>query len=377
MPIDGVPQFGVGIVGFGFIGKVHAYGYRNLDLFYDPPPATCRLVGVCTSRPETAEKARQVGGFELGTTRFEDLLERDDIQVISVATPNALHREQVIAALEAGKHVYCDKPLTVSLDDARAVLAAAQAHPHLATGMPFQCRFSPAVMKARELIANGFLGQVYHFRGAYLHAGYTDPTRPRTWRLDEGGGCLADLGSHIIDLMRHLLGDYESVRGTLKTWVTERPAPGDPSRMLPVDVDDYVCLQARMATGGIGFIEASRYATGVQDHVEFLIHGGRGALRWHMMDPNYLYAYDATAETEGFTAIPTVQKYPSPSALPSPKLPVGWMRFHLHSVLDFMTGVATGRRNTATLEDGALVQAVDEAVRISARSGDWERVPAL
>jgi len=233
------------------------------------------------------------------------------------------------------------------------------------------------VMKAKALIDDGFLGQVYHFRGAYLHAGYTDPTRPRTWRTDEGGGCLADLGSHIIDLMRYLLGEYEAVRGTTKTWVTERPAPGDPSRMLPVHVDDYVCLQARLRSGAIGFIEASRFATGVQDHVEFMIHGEGGALRWQMMDPNYLYAYRAGSDPEGFTAIPTVQNYPPPSALPSPKLPVGWMRFHLHSVLDFMTAVATGQRNTATLHDGARVQAIDHAVRVSADSGAWERVPEL
>jgi predicted dehydrogenase len=374
--IDGVPEYGVGIVGFGFIGKVHAYGYQNLPLFYKPPPATCRLVGVCTSRAETAEKARQVGGFEFGTDRFEDLLERDDIQVISVATPNGLHRDQVIAALEAGKHVYCDKPLTVSLADARAMMSAAEAHPDLATGMAFQCRFSPAVLKAHEMIHEGFLGQVYHFRGAYLHAGYTDPNRPRTWRTDEGGGCLADLGSHIIDLMRYLLGEYDAVRGATKTWVTERPSPDDPTRMLPVDVDDYVCLEARLASGAIGFIEASRYATGVQDHVEFAIHGEGGALRWSMMDPNYLYAYRAGSDPNGFVAIPTVQHYPSPSALAAGQN-VGWMRFHMHSVFDFMSGVATGETNSSTLRDGAHVQAIDEAVRSSADSGDWEPVPEL
>ena len=147
--------------------------------------------------------------------------------------------------------------------------------------------------------------------------------------------------------------------------------------MLPVHVDDYVCLQARLRSGAIGFIEASRFATGVQDHVEFMIHGEGGALRWQMMDPNYLYAYRAGSDPEGFTAIPTVQNYPPPSALPSPKLPVGWMRFHLHSVLDFMTAVATGQRNTATLHDGARVQAIDHAVRVSADSGAWERVPEL
>lgn len=378
-----VPELGVGIVGFGFIGKIHAYGYRNVPLFYDPPPAVPRLVGVCTSRPETAERAREVGGFEFATTRYEDLLERDDIDIISIATPNELHRDQVLAALEAGKHVYCDKPLTVSLDDARVILDAARAHSHLVHGMAFQCRFAPATMRARELIAEGFLGQVYHFRAAYLHAGYADPKRPMSWRLGPYGGCLADLGSHIIDLMRYLLGDYESVRGTLQRWIDERPSAEDPDVMVPVKVDDYVCLQASMQNGALGFIEASRFATGTQDEVSFEIYGEKGALRWNMMDLNYLDAYDATAPggelggKQGFTRIATVQRYPAPSALPSPKLPVGWTRLHMHAIYDFLAAIRDGKPGTASLEDGARVQAVAHAVHASHQSGDWEPVPAI
>jgi len=375
-----LPELGIGMVGFGFIGKVHAHGFRNLDLFYDPPPCRARLVGVCTSRDETADVAAEKGGFEFGTSRFEDLLDRDDIDVIDVATPNDLHREQVIAALEAGKHVYCDKPLTNDLEDARAIVRVARAHPGQLHGMAFHCRFIPATMRARQLIQEGFIGEVYHFRAAYLHAGYADPTRPMSWRLAPGGGCLADLGSHVIDLMRYLLGDYETVRGTLQTWITERPSADDPSKMLPVEVDDYACLQARMSAGALGFIEASRFATGTQDDMSFEIYGRKGALRWSMMDPNFLEAYDAEVPggelggMQGFTRIATVQKYPEPSALPSPKLPVGWMRFHMHSIFDFLTAVTRGEPGTATLFDGARSEAVMEAVRRSADEGTWTEV---
>ncbi|MFW5866185.1 MAG: Gfo/Idh/MocA family protein [Armatimonadota bacterium] len=373
------PQLGVGIVGFGFIGKVHAYGYQNQSLFYDPPPAQPRLIGVCTSREETAEVARDVGGFEFGTTRFEDLLERDEIDIIDVATPNSLHRDQVVAALEAGKHVYCDKPLSVTLDEAREMVAAADAHPDLQTGMAFQMRFAPATMRARQLIEDGFLGRVYHFRASYLHAGYTDPQRPMSWRLGPDGGCLADLGSHVVDLMRYLLGDYASVRGTLERWIDERPAEPGSDEMVPVEVDDYSCLQARMRSGALGFIEASRFATGAQDDASFEIYGEKGALRWSMMDPNYLDAWDESApgDRKGFTRIATVQQYPAPSSLPSPKLPVGWMRFHMHSVHDFLRAVVQGEPGTVTLRDGAITQAVDEAVRISDESGDWQDVPSV
>ncbi len=377
-----LPTCGVGIAGFGFIGKVHAYGYLNIPLFYDPAPVRPRLVGVCTSRPETAQKAAEQGGFEFGTTRFEDLLEREDIRVISICSPNQAHKEQVLAALEAGKHVYCDKPLTTDAESAREIAAAAARHPELTHGMAFHMRQIPAVLRARELIAEGFVGRVYHFRAAYYHAGYTDPNRPISWRLtsEAGGGALSDLGSHVVDLMRYLLGDYESVRATTQTFITERPAAAGSTEKVPVKVDDYVCLQARMCCGALGFVEASRFATGTHDGMGFDIFGERGALRFNMMDPNYLYAYDATVPEgdlggrRGWTQIESLHRYPKPSVLPSPKLPIGWMRFHLHSQFDFLQAMVEGRLGTTTLDDGIRTQLVDEAARRSAESGAWEPV---
>jgi predicted dehydrogenase len=376
------PTLGAGIVGFGFIGKVHAYGYQNIPLFYDPAPARVRLVGVCTSRPETAAKAAEQGSFEFGTTRFEDLLEREDIQLINICTPNHLHREQVIAALEAGKHVYCDKPLTVTAQDAREIAAAVAAHPGQVHGMAFHMRFIPAMLRARQLVAEGFLGQVYHFRACYLHAGYTDPDRPLSWRLtgEAGGGALSDLGSHIVDVMGYLLGDYEAVRSTTETYVKERPAAKGSEEKVAVEVDDYVALQARMRCGALGFIEASRFATGAHDGMSFEVYGELGSLRFNMMDPNYLYVYDAREPEadlggrRGWTQVECLQRYPKPSVLPSPKLPVGWMRFHLHSQFDFVSAVVAGKPGAANLLDGIRAQMADEAIRRSARSGAWETV---
>jgi len=375
-------QFGVGIAGFGFIGKVHAYGYTNLPLFYDPAPARAKLVGVCTSRPETADKAVGQASFEFGTTRFEDLLERDDIHIISICTPNQLHREQVIAALEAGKHVYCDKPLTTTAEDARLIQRAAQAHPGLTHGMAFHMRFIAATMRARALVQEGFLDRVYHFRGSYYHAGYTDPQRPISWRLSEeaGGGALSDLGSHIIDLLQYIIGEYQSVRASTETFIPQRPIAKGSDQMAPVQVDDYICLQARMANGALGFIDASRFATGTQDGMSFEIYGEKGALKFDMMDPNFLYAYDATEPEadlggrRGWTQIECVQRYPKPSVLPSPKLPIGWMRFHLHSIFDFISAISRGGLGAATLFDGVRTQLVDHAIRQSAAAGDWQDV---
>jgi len=380
------PQpLGIGIVGFGFIGKVHAHAYRSIPLFYDPPPAIPRLVGVCTSCQETADRAREQGGFEFGTARFEDLLARDDIHVIDIATPNQLHREQVLAALEAGMHVYCDKPLTTSLADAREIAQSAAAHPALTHGMAFHCRFVPATMRAKQLLDSGALGRVYHFRAAYLHSGYEDPSRPMSWRLSKkaGGGVLSDLGSHIVDLMGWLLGSYRTVRASAETFTRARPAAAGSSEMVPVEVDDYVSFQTRMANGALGFVEASRFATGSQDQLEFAVFGEKGALRFDLMNPNWLFFYDATEPggdlggDRGFKMIECVQRYPKPSALPSPKLGVGWLRYHVHAVYDFLAAIAEARLGAATLFDGARAQAVDAAVRQSLGSGTEATVEAV
>lgn len=373
-------EMGVGMVGFGFIGKVHTHAYRALQLFYDPPPAIPRLVGVCTSRPETASRAAEQGGFGFGTTEFGDLLARDDIDVIDVATPNHLHCEQVTAALEAGKHVYCDKPLAVSLAEATDIVATAKGHPGLSHGMAFHCRFVPATMRAKQLIDEGAIGRVYHFRAAYLHSGYEDPERPMSWRLSKaaGGGALSDLGSHIVDLMGWLVGPYRTVQACMETFIRERPKAPGAKEKAPVEVDDYVCFRARMEAGALGFVEASRFATGTQDQLEFALFGEKGALTFDLMNPNWLAYYDATEPggdlggERGFKMIECVQRYPKPSALPSPKLSIGWMRYHVHAIYDFLAAVAGGRLGTASLFDGAHAQAVDEAVRQSAAAAGTE-----
>ena len=375
-------EVGIGMVGFGFIGKVHAHAHRSLGLFYDPPPVAPRLVGVCTSRPETASRAVHQGGFQFGTTHFEELLANDKIDVIDVATPNHLHRDQVIAALEAGKHVYCDKPHTVNVAAAEAIVATVKAHPELSHGLAFHGRFVPATMRARQLVEEGALGRVYHFRAAYWHSGYEDPSRPMSWRLSKeaGGGVLSDLGSHIIDLMAWLVGPYRTVQARMETFVRERPRSRGAEEMVPVEVDDYVCLQASMENRALGFVEASRFATGTQDQLEFAIFGEKGALRFDLMNPNWLLFYDATEPggdlggDRGFKMIECVQRYPSPSALPSPKLGIGWIRYHMHAIYDFLEAVSEGRLGAATLFDGAYAQAVDDAVRQSAATGGEAQV---
>jgi len=378
-------ELGVGIVGFGFIGKVHVHAYNSMALFYDPPPLPTRLVGVCTSAPQTAAKAAEQVGFEVAVTDYRELLARDDIHVINVCAPNDLHRPVVLEALAAGKHVYCDKPLCLSLDEAREIAAAAR-KATTKHQMTFHVRFCPAVLRARQLIEDGFLGELYHFHVAYLHCGYADPERPMSWRLDKaraGAGALGDLGSHIIDLTRHLLGDFGAVNATAETFIRERPVAAGALERVPVEVDDYICMRARMKSGGLGILEASRFATGADDELKFAIYGRRGALKFNLTQPNYLWAFDEgdpsgdLGGSSGFKRIACVQRYPEPAALPSPKLAVGWIRLHIACLHSFLTHISNDTPCEPDLLDGAAVQAIMHTALESSQRGSWVDVPAV
>ncbi len=374
--------FGVGMIGYGFMGKMHSYAYASLPFIYDPPPAQVRLVGVAAATQASRNLAMQRAGYEFATSDYRELLKRDDIHIVNICTPNYLHKEQVIEALKAGKHVYCDKPLAMNAREAREIVDLAKSV-GTTCQMTFHNRFSPAVMRARQIADNGFLGEVVSFRAVYLHSGYLDPTRPITWRLQKeksGGGALADLGSHAIDLLHHLIGRFTRVQANLQTVVKQRPVAKGSSEMAPVDVDDLAVLQLELENGSIGTLEASRIATGTQDDLRFEVHGTRGAMRFDLMDANWLYIYDDTKPSallggdRGWQRIECVQNYPKPAALPGGKTPVGWTRFHIASIYDFVSNVAAGRPGNPSFGDGLAVHEVMDAAQASSESGKWEAV---
>jgi predicted dehydrogenase len=370
-------DLGVGIIGFGFMGRMQAFCHRAIPWYCDVPVST-RLVAVATSRTETAERAK-AAGFEFATADWRELVAREDVDLVHVCTPNDLHAEQTVAALEAGKHVYCDKPMAADLDGAERILAAARpARGKL--GVVFQNRFFPATLRAKELVEEGFLGDVLAFRAAYLHSGYVDPARPMSWRLDRarsGAGALGDLGSHAIDMMLHLVGPFTTVSATLDTLVKERPPSGgrhEGGGMVAVEVDDAAYLAVRTLSGATGTIEASRVSTGTNDDFRFEIHGTGGALRFSLMDPNWLEAYDNTLPGEphggrrGFARIECVGRYDK-AKLPGPKFAVGWERGHIESLASFLRCIAEDRPASPSAEDGFAAQRVIDAAQRSAAGG--------
>lgn len=389
--------FGVGMVGYGFIGKVHSHAHLALPLLYDPLPARTQLVGVCTATEASGAKAQAQAGFPFATTDYRQLLKRDDIHLIHICTPNDAHFEVVRDALAAGKHIYCDKPLALNVAEAEEIVALAQSVPTVQQ-MTFNYRFVPALMRARQMIEAGYLGDLFSFRVAYLHAGYIDPKRPYTWRLNmarSGGGAVADLGAHVIDLTRFLLGpgtnvpragEFAAVSATLQTIIPERTEAAT-GLLRPVDVDDLALLQCRLAGGAVGTLEATRLATGVQDELRIELHGSKGALRFNLMDPNWLDAYDATVPEaalggdRGATRIESVTRYPKPYSLGATKNTVGWLNFHIQSVQDFVTNVANRQNgqpmhpHSPTFSDGLAAQRIIAAAqRSSAKDGQWTPV---
>lgn len=371
-------ELGIGIVGYGFIGKVHTFAHRSLPLMYDPPPARTKLIGVCTATAASGEKAKEQAGFAFATTDYRDLLARDDIHVIHCCSPNDVHAPLLRDALAAKKHVYCDKPLTRTLAEAEEIAALAR-RSGVVHRMTFNYRFVPAILRAKELMDGGALGDVYQFRAAYLHAGYVDPQRPLSWRLRmdrSGGGALMDLGVHAFDLVRSLLGDFAEVHAELRTFIPERPDPetGAPGA---VDVDDVATVQCRLASGALGIVEASRLATGTQDDLRIEIHGSRGALGFNLMDPNGLDFYDNTRPeaplggTRGTQRIESVARYPKPYAFGATKNPIGWPQFHVHCLYDFVNAVARGEPGAPNFDDGLAANRLVDACRRSAQQRSW------
>jgi len=370
-------EYRVGIIGFGFIGKVHAHGYLNLPLFYDPVPLRARITHVCTRRPETARRAAQALGADHAVTDWRSITESPDVDIVHVCTPNDAHLPQLLSAIAHGKHIYCEKPLVASLEEAAQVEAALAGYRGVHQ-MTFQNRFSPPAMRARQMIDEGFLGQVLQFRAAYLHGGSANPRAPLSWKL--AAGVLADLGSHVLDLVHFLLGDYAALTAATHVAYPRRPAPGEPSRMADVFAEDAVMLLAEMRSGAKGVLEATKLATGAEDEMRFEIHGSAGALRFNGMDPHHLQAYDATAPDSpvggrrGWTLIDTGQRYPAPAApFPGPKFAMGWLRIHLACLANFLQAVADGRPAQPDLRQGIYVQRLLHAAADSARTA--ARVP--
>lgn len=282
-------------------------------------------------------------GYVYGTTDADVIINDPDIDIVSICTPNVFHKDMVLRALQAGKHVYCDKPLTANIEESREILDVLEKYPDQITQVALQMRFYPAVMRAKELIEEGRLGKVFMFQCDYLHSSGINPDKALSWKQNKsfgGGGVLLDLGAHAYDVMYYLLGEYD--RLCTVTDIVYPKRPGQDGILVDVDAEDTALTMVRMKNGALGKILVSKVATGTMDELRIEIHGEKGAIRFNTMDPGYLAFYDATQPEQplggnaGFTRIDCHQKYPEPGGhFPNPRFAIGFLRAHAASMYHF------------------------------------------
>ncbi len=385
----------VGMIGYAFMGAAHSQGWRNAPRFFDLP-SRIELTAVAGRNTEAVTAAAEQLGFAATETDWRALIERDDVDLVDVCTPGNLHAEIAIAALRAGKHVLCEKPLANSVAEAEEMTAAAR---EAATkGVYAMCGFSyrrtPALAYAKQLIDEGRIGTVRHVRGQYLQDWLHDADAPMTWRLDRttaGSGALGDIGAHLIDTTQWLTGQSISgVSALLETFVTSRPLAGersglgghgDTSEGAPrgeVTVDDAALFTARFDGGAVGSFEASRFALGHKNAFRVEVNGTDGSVAFDYEDNNVLQFFDGRdpAGQQGFRRIlVTEPEHPYVGAWWPPGHGLGYEHGFTHQVVDLVRDLAAHRQPTPSFDDALQVQRVLAAVEASAGDGSaWAAV---
>ncbi|MEU5881869.1 Gfo/Idh/MocA family oxidoreductase [Spirillospora sp. NPDC047279] len=372
---------GVGMVGYAFMGRAHSQAWRSVVPFFDPPvrPVMAALAG------RTGNEVRAAAdrlGWASAETDWKELLRRDDIGLIDICTPGDGHAEIAVAALDAGKHVLCEKPLANTVAEAEAMVAAAEraAARGVKSMVGFNYRRVPAVTLARKLVLEGRLGTIRHIRAQYLQDWLSDPRSPWTWRMDRdraGSGALGDIGAHIIDTAQFITGDtVAGVSALTETFVPERPHPdGGTAR---VTVDDAALFIGRTRRGATAVFEATRFATGRKNSLRIEVNGSRGSLAFDLESLNELWFHDGTddGETAGFRRIlVTEPSHPYAGAWWPPGHVLGYEHTFTHEIADLLAAIADGTDPRPSFADGLQVQRVLAAVQDSAERGSgWAAV---
>jgi predicted dehydrogenase len=376
-------DLGIGMVGYAFMGRAHSQAWRTVGRFFDLPFSP-RMAAICGRDATAVAAAADRLGWAAWETDWKRLVSRDDVDLVDVCTPGSSHAEISIAALEAGKHVLCEKPLANTVDEARAMAEAASraAASGVRAMVGFNFRRVPAVALARQLVAAGRLGAIRHVRGAYLASHVLDPEFPLLWRLQAehaGSGALGDLGAHAVDLAQHLAGDrLAGVSGLTETFVRERPLPGGGGQLGPVTVDDAAVFIGRFAGGAVGSFEATRFATGHTEGLRVEVNGELGSVIWELGAFNELRLFDATEDpaTQGFRRIQVTRAdHPYAGAWWPEGHTIGYEHTFTHEVRDLLHDIAGNRDPEPSFADGLQVQEVLDAVQRSAASGaGWTQV---
>jgi predicted dehydrogenase len=381
-------KLGIGVIGLGWMGRVHTSSYRRVlehfpDLGIEP-----RLVLASDVSAERRAHAERIG-FEATTEDWRRVVEHPGIEAISVTTPNVLHREMAIAAIEAGKHVWVEKPVGRSLQDTQAVAEAAR-RAGVISGVGFCYRFAPAVQHARALIKAGDIGEVNHYRGVFMADYANRPEAAASWRFfraDAGSGALGDLMAHIVDMTHHLVGPIDRLSGRTATMIPRRPplpigsgthfSRVETDELVDVDNEDWAGALVELDGGTVGSLEASRVIVGPHVRMRFEVHGTRGALAWELERMNELerFSLAENGDDEGYMRVVAGAQHPDFAAFqPGAGVPMGYDDLRVLEARTFLAAVRDREQSQPGLNDMVACARVLEAIERSASSGGWEAV---
>ncbi len=377
-------KINVGLIGYQFMGKAHSNAYRQVGRFFDLP-VDVHMHTICGRNEAAVKQAAEKFGWTNYETDWRKVIANPEIDVIDVSTPGNTHAEIAIAAAEAGKAVFCEKPIGNTLEEAKRMLDAVNK-----AGVPHAVfhnyRKAPAVALAKKLIMDGRLGRIFHMRATYLQDWIVDPNFPLVWRLQKevaGSGTHGDINAHIIDLGRYLLGDFDEVCGLLHTFIKERPLAGAAdgklgatatNQMGEVTVDDAAMFLAKFKNGALGTFEASRFAVGRKNYNRFEINGSGGSVVFNLERMNELEFYDNSVpdETHGFTLIQATEGcHPYAGHYWPTAHIIGYGETFTNLLADAFTNMAAGTRIEPDFVDGYENQRILEAVERSSETRSW------
>ncbi|MCU0316439.1 MAG: Gfo/Idh/MocA family oxidoreductase [Fimbriimonadaceae bacterium] len=378
------PVLTIGLLGYQFMGKAHSNAYRQVGRYFDLP-VEIRMKTICGRNEAKVRQAAEVFGWEGHETDWRKVIADPEIDIIDISTPGNTHCEMAIAAAEAGKILFCEKPIGNTLSEAEKMAEAVRK-----SGKPsavfHNYRKAPAVALAKRMIDEGKIGKIFHFRACYLQDWIADPNFPIVWRLNKevaGSGTHGDICSHIIDMGRYLVGEMKEVNGLLHTFVTERPIAGEiddrmgastTGEMGKVDVDDASIFLCHFESGALGTFEASRFAVGRKNYNRFELYGSKGSLIFNMERMNELEYYnnEDPVGTQGFRVIQATEGgHPYAGQYWPVGHIIGYEHTFMNLVADAVTAVHDGREPSPNMEEGLKNQRVLDAVERSSVGRCW------
>jgi len=381
-------KLNVAMIGGGFMGKAHAMAYAAMPMFFWPAPAVPVRKVVVEVSAEGAAQARDRYGFEEASTDWRAVVARRDIDVVDICTPNDSHAEIAIAAAASGKHIISEKPLARTGAEAKTMLDAVQAA-KIVHMVAFNYRRTPAVALARKYIDEGRIGTILNFRGTYLQDWSADPDSPLSWRFQKsiaGSGAVGDIGTHVIDLARYLVGEFASVNALTRTWVASRPKQsggvdklgvggGDKNAERgAVDVDDEMMTMIKFEGGAVGSIEATRNAYGRNNFITLEIHGTKGSIffNYERRDELQVMFADDPGDARGFRTVYSGPAHPyGPALWPIPALGIGYGETKIIECHDFFQAIVDGTQPSPNFEDGYKIALIADAILKSGETGLW------